>query len=75
MIDKKVMIGISIFLLFVCIASVSAEENVTQETLLEFQDVGNEKQKAVARRNQLNNISNNSKSNKRRKVHSKEKNR
>jgi len=42
MIDKKVMIGISIFLLFVCIASVSAEENVTQETLLEFQDVGNE---------------------------------
>ena len=40
-----------------------------------FQDLGNEMQKAVARRNQLNNISFNSKSNKRRKVHSKEKNR
>ncbi len=44
-----------------------------------FQDLGNEMQKAVARRicsrNQLENISFNSKSNKRRKVHSKEKNR
>ena len=42
MMDKKVIIGISIFLLFVCIASVSAEENVTQKNLLDFQDVENE---------------------------------
>ena len=42
MMNKKVIIGISIFLLFVCIASVSAEENVTQKNLLDFQDVENE---------------------------------
>ena len=42
MIDKKVIIGISIFLLFLCMASVSAEENVTRETLLDFQEVENE---------------------------------
>ena len=42
MMDKKVIIGISIFLLFVCSASVSAEENVTQKNLLDFQDVENE---------------------------------
>ena len=42
MIDKKVMMVLSMFLLFLCIASVNAEENFTQETSLNFEEVPND---------------------------------
>lgn len=42
MIDKKIMMVISMFLLFLCIASVNAEENFTQETSLNFEEVPND---------------------------------
>lgn len=42
MIDKKIMMVLSMFLLFLCIASVNAEENFTQETSLNFEEVPND---------------------------------